>query len=261
MTMRASNGERGTHETLGVVSLMLQVEHQAQLDALLVGQPNVFHETSLDGARRRLSVLVTATLLLHVPAEEDDDLIVALRALRVEFPHAAVLALFLDAVSDPSMLARMAEHGVSEVVVVKARFDRAVLTMAFSRCVRRSLARRIWERAALSLADDLETLLRRAILVADQSVSVSEFARAAGLPERSLRHWCSQQGYPSPQWLLGWARVLTASYLMEERGRSVDSIAHALGYASPSALRNQVRRYTGRTPSGLDPISWTPDSP
>jgi hypothetical protein len=44
-----------------------------------------------------------------------------------------------------------------------------------------------------------------------------------------------------------WCRLLLVTRLLEEPGRTVESIALQLDYPSASALRNQVRRFLGMT--------------
>jgi hypothetical protein len=45
--------------------------------------------------------------------------------------------------------------------------------------------------------------------------------------------------------------VFVAARLLEEPGRTVESVAHQLEFDSPSGLRNTLRRYTGHAPAAL----------
>jgi AraC-like DNA-binding protein len=45
--------------------------------------------------------------------------------------------------------------------------------------------------------------------------------------------------------------VFLAADLLEERGRTVESVALQLDFDSPSGLRNALRRYTGHGPRAL----------
>ena len=61
----------------------------------------------------------------------------------------------------------------------------------------------------------------------------------------------SNAGFPSPQRLLSWGRLIVAGHLLEDRHRSADRIAVALDYSSGSALRNVCQRYLRATPSEI----------
>ena len=58
-------------------------------------------------------------------------------------------------------------------------------------------------------------------------------------------------GFPPPQRLLTWGRLIVASHLLEDVHRSADRIAVALDFPSGSAFRNMCQRYLGATPGEI----------
>lgn len=190
-------------------------------------------------------------VLLEVPDAMNADYMRHATLLLQAFPHSPSIAVYCADSSDPAALARLAAIRISEVVVVDDTFDRQQVLNAILSCKRATLARRVWQLAGLHLSDELETLLVRGLRLAVAPLTLRTFAREAGMPERSLRKYCLRYGFPSPQWLIGWSRVLLASHFLDEPGRTVDGIARLLGYSSPSAMRNQLKRYTGFTATDL----------
>ncbi|MES2522648.1 MAG: AraC family transcriptional regulator [Gemmatimonadota bacterium] len=122
---------------------------------------------------------------------------------------------------------------------------------ALSRCETDGVAIRVWKHANLQVPDRLATVLKPAIRLAHDPISLARFAREARLHERSLRKYCDASGLVSPQWIIGWARLLVAAYYLDEPGRTVQSVADLLKFPSAVGLANHVRRYANMTPSGL----------
>jgi AraC-like DNA-binding protein len=81
--------------------------------------------------------------------------------------------------------------------------------------------------------------------------TVPELARRAGCSPRTLRRTLAAAGLPSPEQLLAWRRVLHAARLLEDPGRSVESVARTLELSSGAALRKTLRTLLGLRPGEL----------
>ena len=79
--------------------------------------------------------------------------------------------------------------------------------------------------------------------------TAAELARLARCSPRTLRRTLAAAGLPPAERLLAWRRLLHAVRLMEDPHRSVDSVARALDYSSPSALRKSLRALAGMRPT------------
>jgi AraC-like DNA-binding protein len=71
--------------------------------------------------------------------------------------------------------------------------------------------------------------------------------RSAGLAPRTVRDRLRRAGLPPPQRIITWSRLLHALWRLELSGKPVKAVAAELGYGGEVALRNQLKRYTGRT--------------
>ncbi|HEY0017777.1 MAG TPA: helix-turn-helix domain-containing protein [Longimicrobium sp.] len=83
--------------------------------------------------------------------------------------------------------------------------------------------------------------------------TVPELARRAGCSPRTLRRTLAAAGLPSPEQLLAWRRLLHAARLLEDPGRSVESVARALDLSSGAALRKTLKAMAGLRPRDLGP--------
>jgi AraC-like DNA-binding protein len=101
--------------------------------------------------------------------------------------------------------------------------------------------------------DGVDATTRDAVLLAvtraHERLAPEGLARLLALPRRTVSQRLSTAGFPPPQRLLTWGRLIMAGHLLEERHRSADRIAAALDFPSASAFRNTCQRYLHATPS------------
>ena len=200
---------------------------------------------------QHLARAVGQCLLVRVPGPEEDAIGERLLDLRRRFPRIACVALFVDGVSDSRWALRLGRAGVTELVPCAQLVPSVALMKALIRCETDSLAVRVWKSARLEVDDALLTVLKPALRLAHSPISLLRLASAAQMHERTLRKYCDHHGFSSPQWIIGWARLLTAAYYLDEPGRTVQDVAELLAFPSAASLANHVRRYTHRTPSAL----------
>jgi transcriptional regulator GlxA family with amidase domain len=96
----------------------------------------------------------------------------------------------------------------------------------------------------------------RAILMAAAEVvatggQAQELARALYLSPRTLLRWCNRAELPPPRRVLAWMRILLATELLDDPGRTVSSVAHACGYSSDNSLRRALQDFLDTTPTTL----------
>ncbi|MEJ7811844.1 MAG: helix-turn-helix domain-containing protein [Gemmatimonadaceae bacterium] len=83
---------------------------------------------------------------------------------------------------------------------------------------------------------------------ADDALTVGGMAKALHVHRRTLGNRLAAAGLPAPHTVLVWCRLLLAARLLEDSGRSADSVALALDFGSGSDFRTALRRYTGLRP-------------
>ena len=90
-----------------------------------------------------------------------------------------------------------------------------------------------------------ERLVGHCLARARRPLTVGDLADGVAVHRRTLGNWTRCAGLPAPAALISWCRLLTAAYLLRDRGRSVEEVALALDFGSGTALRSMLRRYTG----------------
>ena len=87
-----------------------------------------------------------------------------------------------------------------------------------------------------------------AVTRAHERLSPQALARLLAQPRRAVTLRLSAEGFPAPQRLLTWGRLIVAAHMLEDRHRSADRVANTLDFPSGSAFRNTCQRYLHATP-------------
>lgn len=174
-----------------------------------------------------------------------------IRYCHAQYPRLCILG---HLVMRPGMSAHFltfARAGVHELVVAGIDDSAAIVRHALQRASRQSMADEVFGEISASLPKDAARLVRYCLEHATESPSVDDIASALGVHRRTLVNRMQQAMLPPPSELWAWSRVLLSARYLEVAGRSVEWVAHAVGYPSANALRNALKRYTGLVPSEL----------
>ena len=147
----------------------------------------------------------------------------------------------------PQDLFEAGRFGVEGLVIA----DQDDSPAALQTIVEQASARGVTE-AVRALLRDVRPTVRDAALVAvtraHQRLTPEQLAHVLGIRRRALAERLESAGFPPPQRLITWGRLIVAAQMLEDRDRSADSVALALDFPSGSAFRNTCRRYVGRAP-------------
>lgn len=206
------------------------------------GRVSFFNDVA-DVETQLLSV-AEASLVVGVPADANEKQCEAIIALRQKFPNAPMVAIFFPSSSSCRAILRLGAAGVSQIVTGEPLIRRDDLTLALSRSHGEGVAIRLWRSCDFVFPDPFVPVLKAALRLAHRPITAESLGDSTGMHERSLRKYCAQHALPSPQWIIGWARLLVAGYYLDEPGRTVAQVAHMLDFPSACALRNQLKRYS-----------------
>lgn len=121
--------------------------------------------------------------------------------------------------------------------------------------VSRSLASAVSRGVAASLEGRLAPLgiavIRWSIEHSLERPSVDELADGIGVSRSQLTKALNKRGLPTARALLLWGRLFQAARLLEGGRTTVEAVAHALGYATSSALHRAFHRNVGHPPGAI----------
>jgi AraC-like DNA-binding protein len=166
-----------------------------------------------------------------------------------EAVHLAVLDLFADG-----------RANFERVRQLKLRFSRITLVAYVS--FTPSRARDLFDAGRGGVAGlirhrlgSLQPEVRDAVLVAvtraHMRLTSHRLADILSTSSRTLVARLATHGFPPPQKLISWGRLIVAAQMLEDRNRSADAVARILDFPSGSAFRNMCQRYLGSTPQEI----------
>jgi AraC-like DNA-binding protein len=167
----------------------------------------------------------------------------AVREIVAQFPRIAIIAYCRSGVENSADIRGLAVAGVHEFLFTgdDSRLSvRTVLDGAARECageVVMSLLARVLPPKVYPLA---EACLARPRAV----TTVQHLASALGIHRKTLYNQCIAAGAPPPAELVTWCRLGLVAYMLSYTGRTVESLANEFEFASPTALRNVIKRYS-----------------
>ena len=211
----------------------------------------IYTSSSDTACCNQLGLLRSPALVIVIPSSTDTETFRQIAEMRARFPLASMCGFFIDNTSDLGVLAKLGGMGLTGVVQEKFAHRATHLRAMLSHAHVESFAARIMRLANLSVAPHAESVLRHALRLAHEPLSLPRLAESMRMHERTLRKYCYAHALPSPQWIIGWSRSLAIAYYLQEDGRSIQSIASLLGFSTSGLLANHLKRYTGTTASVL----------
>jgi AraC-like DNA-binding protein len=199
-----------------------------------------------------LQVSSPAALVVVDPyfASPSRDLAPSLEALLRAFPSIVVVAALEVRLNAYGDLRTLGQWGIAEVISLGEDNVAALSRLLYSLRGRQVSA--VVQRALpLSVSARARSIVQAAGNTASLGGQATDLARELHVSMRTLLRWCERSGLPPPRQLLAWMRILLAAELMDDPGRSVESVAMACGYAADSGLRRSLRTLLGTNPRTL----------
>jgi len=183
-----------------------------------------------------------------------------IRAIRSGFPTIPILA-YCSLSSGASATVLDAAQAGATGLVFRGVDDAGYAMRAAIRSARQhSAAQRVHDALSPRLPPAAQPFLRYAISRAGDDPTVDDAARNLGVDRKTLFNWLRRSGSIGPRELINWTRIAIGVGMLEDPRRTAEQVAMDLGFASGTAFRNMLRRYTGvncseiRVGGGLDRV-------
>jgi len=167
------------------------------------------------------------------------------RSVRARFPSLPILGCCSLSPRAARDLIAAARAGLDDVVLIGVDDPAQVLHAALRRAAARELRSRVLAQLVPLLSPAVRPGVHYCVEHANRALTVEQLARAFRTTRRTLVRRFTAAGLPAPAQVIGWCRALAAVEALRGSSRSVEWIANANGFPSPSALHNLLRRYTG----------------
>jgi AraC-like DNA-binding protein len=239
--------------TSSVVACETNPHQRARLIDALRGRSRVQFVGSFQELLHVLHATTDTVDVVVLPSHDatGSDAIRTIRQIAVERPRIAIVGYCQAGAQYSTDIRALAAAGVHQFVF--AGIDdtgvafRAVLDDARRQCA----AECVMEALGAVVPAMLHPMLEVALAKPHSVTSVPSLAAALGVHRKTLFNRCERAVFLSPAELLTWARLALVAHLLETTGCTIETIANELGFASDTALRNTLKRYTGRRASDI----------
>lgn len=185
------------------------------------------------------------------PQSDGRQLHAIIRRLRVERPRLPVIVYLATSGHQTSTIPELTQAGAHEIIIpgFNDQGDRLLAAMSSARrgCTER------WIMARLSIVVPPRLMPFAEAIIAEpvEIENVPALAARVGVHRKTLYNWCESMRFVQPREFLLWCRLVLVAHYLETTRCTVDTIARDVGFPSPTALRNTLKRYTGLTASQL----------
>lgn len=169
----------------------------------------------------------------------------ALRRIHAAFAAHPLVAYYDPRGLTPRHILTLAQSGITDLVQLDVDDSKLLFGRILDSATRVSQAQTLAERLKKDVPLPMRSVFLYALEHAGQRMDVPELAASLGLSRRTLAWRMNQNGLPSPRVFLTWCRLLVAALLLDERGRTLDSVADQLDFSGGHSLGAVFFRYMG----------------
>jgi AraC-like DNA-binding protein len=143
----------------------------------------------------------------------------------------------------------LASLGVQAVVTRDEDDGLAQFSQALETTLTQTVASEIVDKLRELVPVHLLHVVRQLVSHSARPLDPGAFAKLVHRHPNTVREQLRAAGLPPINKMIVWSRLFHAASLLADGRRSVENVAHALGFPTPAALRNQLKRYAGMTPN------------
>lgn len=239
-----------------IIALGLPDTLLGQVRDAFPGDARIVRVSRADELLDTIRPVTGAQALAPLPVAGDLELLGQVEAFRRHYPWVPLVVLAGRGGRDPlDMAMRVGQIGAAALIDMNEPDWRDRLRRMIRANGRAALSNAVWEQADLQLSDAAATIFKVALRLAHEPFTVEQLATACRMHERALRKYCNREGLPNPQWIVGWARLLLAGYLLDQGSTEKERVASQLGFNTAIELQRMMRRYLTRTGSTAEVIA------
>ncbi|HEX6313364.1 MAG TPA: helix-turn-helix domain-containing protein [Gemmatimonadaceae bacterium] len=169
----------------------------------------------------------------------------AVRRLHEAYPSVPIVMYLPMSAAVSGAVMEYARAGVSQLVFQGVDDLKPALRSAVDAAIDQASAAALAEQFEPHIPAAVMPFLRYCLEHARRDISVEEVAAAMGVHRKTLVERLRAARLPSPRTMIGWSRLLIASRMLDDPGRTIEQVALKLDFPSGAALRNMFKRYTG----------------
>lgn len=169
-----------------------------------------------------------------------------LERVRALAPLALLIGYFRNGYSEEQEILAFARSQMNGMAFRHVTDTPVTLGAVIARSVHASVADEVLATLRPLLPPGAMRFVSYGVQHAYEQTTVEELASALGRHRKTISEQCVAAGLPVPSALLAWCRFFVFGYLLDHGTASIEDLVLTLDFPSPSALRTQLKRYTGQ---------------
>lgn len=203
------------------------------------------HHTCVDQLVETPRSLAVALVIIDAADAQGRSMASAVAAIRHGFPSVPVLVYCAVPSGRSDVVVDAVRAGATGLILRGIDDERHAMRAAILSARRGSVAQRIHDEVVLHLPPSAHPLLRYAISRAADEPTVEDAAANLAVDRKTLFNWLRDCGQVRPRTFINWIRLAIVVGMLEDPGRTAKQVALEAGFASGTAFRNMLQRYTG----------------
>ncbi len=237
---------------MAVVALLTDVALRLRLaDALKGWATSVECVAQIGDVRGRVAAGDVRVLVVGPRDASDRPAEPLVADMRREHPSVTIVAYCASIAGSSDAIVGLIRAGAHALVIRGVDDERHAFRAALRSAEQRCAATLVFERIRDQLPPAVAPLVALYLRADGVPPTVAEAATLLGVHRKTLVNRLAAAGCPTPRALRTWCRLFVAGRLLEEPGRTVESIALQLEFDSTTGLRNAIKRYTGHGASAV----------
>lgn len=167
--------------------------------------------------------------------------------LAADWPDTAIVILFPSRIENAPSPRLFAVAGAHQFVFEGVNNTATTVAVALASARRECVADVVFRSLQQLVPSSLHSVVQEVVSNPDTVATVEQLAPALGVHRKTLVNRCARSSFLAPAELIAWCRLCVVGYLLERSGATIESIALTQGFASHTALRNLIKRYTRQT--------------
>lgn len=168
------------------------------------------------------------------------SLVASLCSLRTNIPSVPIVAYIDLTPPNARELVRAIQGGINGVIIAGEDDSPPRLQRVLVDAVESSAAAQLIKVVHRILPPRIRPVFEVVAIRTSAPLSVGDLAMACGVSRRTLVNRLLKAGWPPPQRLIGWSRLLHASIMLDDAARPIERVANDLDFPSAPSLANML---------------------
>lgn len=188
-----------------------------------------------------------------VPARDVDGSAIDryIREIAAERPNTAIIVYCRAGSQYSSDIRALTSAGAHQFVFAGIDDAGSAFTAVLQSARRHCAADSVMRQLAPIVPASLHPIVEAALADPAELTTIAQLANERGVHRKTLFNWCERARFLTPGELLTWCRLALVGHYLDTTGCTLETIAIEMSFASDTALRNAIKRYTGMRATDL----------